>query len=434
MKKSMRSRSLFALLLAACAAPASALDPAQVFEKVSPSVWVVRTFDASDRPVGLGSAVVIGPGRLATNCHVLAKSNAVLVRRKNVMYEAKLEHADAPRDLCVLSVEGFSAPAVTKAPRESERVGQKVYAIGNPRGLEVTLSEGLVSGLRGEWSDGSHVLQTTAPISPGSSGGGLFDEEGRLVGITTFTRADSQNLNFALPAHWIDEVPARAEAALARRKEATAAVAETGTASAPPGVPAAGTVWVYRMTERANRNRIAQITVRADHVDSEFVEETVVLAGGDAPPARRTVSTRDARFLRYHTGRESELLELAPYLLAENAGKGPDQAIQPTGYSPPDTRPAPFRSEWITSVQPRDWEEVSVPAGKYRALRYEVKGKRGTPPMSGIGTPLTEFRVNVWYAPDVRRIVKLEHQSWTYNPSPYVDDQVELIEYRPPRR
>jgi len=196
----------YAIVLAAAAAlPAHGLEPTQVFEKVQPSVWIVRTFDGAERPVGQGSAVVIGPGRVVTNCHVLARSKVVMLRKRNVMYEAKLEHADTPRDLCILQVEGFSAPAVEVRPVTDVKVGEKAFAIGNPRGYEVTLSEGLISGLRGEWKDGSHVLQTTAPFSPGSSGGGLFDAEGRLVGITTLIRIDAQNINFAFPASWIAE-------------------------------------------------------------------------------------------------------------------------------------------------------------------------------------------------------------------------------------
>jgi tetratricopeptide (TPR) repeat protein len=80
-------------------------------------------------------------------------------------------------------------------------VGERVYAIGSPGGLEVTLSEGLVSGLRD--FENVSVIQTSAAISHGSSGGGLFDSEGRLVGITTFFLKGGQNLNFALPGEWI---------------------------------------------------------------------------------------------------------------------------------------------------------------------------------------------------------------------------------------
>jgi serine protease Do len=83
-------------------------------------------------------------------------------------------------------------------PFEALEVGETVYAIGNPLKLDRTLSEGLLSGKReaGE----RRYLQTTAPISPGSSGGGLFDARGNLLGITSFTLKGAQSLNFAIPA------------------------------------------------------------------------------------------------------------------------------------------------------------------------------------------------------------------------------------------
>ena len=84
------------------------------------------------------------------------------------------------------------------------QVGQKVYAIGSPQGLDLTLSDGMVSSLR-EGEDGTFI-QTTAPISPGSSGGGLFNERGVLVGIVTFQMRSGQNLNFAIPADWIERM------------------------------------------------------------------------------------------------------------------------------------------------------------------------------------------------------------------------------------
>jgi tetratricopeptide (TPR) repeat protein len=80
-------------------------------------------------------------------------------------------------------------------------MGERVYAIGAPAGLELTLSEGLVSGLR-RYSE-VYVIQTTAPVSHGSSGGGLFDSRGQLIGITTYILKEGQNLNFAMPTEWV---------------------------------------------------------------------------------------------------------------------------------------------------------------------------------------------------------------------------------------
>lgn len=86
-------------------------------------------------------------------------------------------------------------------------MGQRVYTLGAPLGLELTFSEGMISSLRK--ADGGLLIQTTTPISPGSSGGGLFDENGVLIGITTFQTTKGQNLNFAVPAEWISSVSER---------------------------------------------------------------------------------------------------------------------------------------------------------------------------------------------------------------------------------
>lgn len=96
---------------------------------------------------------------------------------------------------------------------ETLRVGERVFAVGAPEGLELTLSEGIVSRLeRAEpLTDGKPEsvkrIQTTAPISPGSSGGGLFDQQGNLIGITTSSVVGGQNLNFALPAGYASPHP-----------------------------------------------------------------------------------------------------------------------------------------------------------------------------------------------------------------------------------
>jgi hypothetical protein len=119
-----------------------------------------------------------------------------------------MQLADGALDLCRLSVPGLRAPAIPLGSVSSLRTGQRVFAIGAPVGLELTISEGIVSALR-EVDEGT-VIQTSAPISPGSSGGGLFDLSGHLVGITTFQHRYGQNLNFALPADWISRMRARA--------------------------------------------------------------------------------------------------------------------------------------------------------------------------------------------------------------------------------
>src|SRR5208283_1045453 len=110
---------------------------------------------------------------------------------------------DPDKDLRLLTASGLEAKPARLGKAGSLKAGDPVYAVGAPQGLELSLSEGIVSQLRG---GPPPLIQTTVAISPGSSGGGLFNAEGELVGITTFYLKEGQNLNFALPVEWIGEV------------------------------------------------------------------------------------------------------------------------------------------------------------------------------------------------------------------------------------
>jgi len=223
-----------ALLIAGTSvcALAQALAPNEVYAKVSPSVWRVVVYDADGLPYGLGSGVVIGPERIVTNCHVLAKARRVSVKHDTQSHEAHLELWDPPRDVCQLRVPGLDAPAVALGAAERLQVGQNVYAIGNPRGLDLTMSAGLLSSIRRNDRQQIVLLQTSAAISRGSSGGGLFDDQGVLIGLTTIgsVSGDAQNLNFAVPADWVRELPDRHARLNAER---AASAPRAGGASSP---------------------------------------------------------------------------------------------------------------------------------------------------------------------------------------------------------
>ena len=180
----------------------------QVFAEVSPSIVRIVVFNDSYTPIGGGSGVVTARGTVVTNCHVALKGVTVEVRAGKDSFPANVLIADETYDLCQLSVGGgFSAPAVEFGAMQYVRTGQKVFAVGAPQGLDLTISEGIVSSLR-ESRLGT-IIQTTAPISPGSSGGGLFNISGQLIGITTFQVRSGQNLNFAVPADWIADMTPR---------------------------------------------------------------------------------------------------------------------------------------------------------------------------------------------------------------------------------
>jgi len=186
--------------------------PEQIFQEVSRSIVTIQAYDAADNVANLGSGVVTAPNTVITNCHVVEGSQRLSVMSGRETLKGEVRVADVDRDLCELSVAGLQAPRVPLYTGRL-RVGQRVYAIGAPEGLDLTISEGLVSSIRE--MEGAHYIQTSAPISSGSSGGGLFDVEGRLVGLTAFILAEGQNLNFALPASWIVELAARSGSQLA---------------------------------------------------------------------------------------------------------------------------------------------------------------------------------------------------------------------------
>jgi hypothetical protein len=221
--------ALLALAALACA-PASALTAEQVYAKVSGSVWRVRTYDGDNLPLAQGSAVVVGAGTAVTNCHVLAKAKRVSLQREKEAFDATLELWDPKRDVCQLKATNLKAAAVVLGDSNRVAVGQNVFAIGNPKGLELTMSAGLVSSLRRNPAGQLVLIQTSAAISGGSSGGGLFDDQGRLVGLTTIgsVTGDAQNLNFAIPVQWVSELPQRHAQA-----KAAQAVAGGAAAAAP---------------------------------------------------------------------------------------------------------------------------------------------------------------------------------------------------------
>jgi hypothetical protein len=192
-----------------------------VFAQVSPSVARVNGLDGSGRTVMVGSGVVVDRGAVITNCHVVRRAASVQVKLGASEYGARIDVADEELDLCRLGVPGLDAAPVQIGTVGALRTGQRVYTIGAPQGLDLTISEGIVSSLREV--QGGTVIQTTAPVSRGSSGGGLFDQSGQLVGIVTFQHRYGQNLNFALPADWIGEMRTRSASTTASSEVASRA-------------------------------------------------------------------------------------------------------------------------------------------------------------------------------------------------------------------
>lgn len=421
MKKSQTQAALCALL-AGAALNAAALTPEELFEQRSASIFVVHTYDKSGKKLGSGSGVVTGREQVITNCHVLAKASSIRISRGNISLGATLEWPDPERDLCQLKVKDLTAPIVPFGKIASVKVGQRVYAIGAPQGLELTLSDGLVSSLR-ELDEGKPpLIQTSTPVSPGSSGGGLFDASGNLVGITTFAFR-GQQLNFAVPIDWVSEVPERAKELLAKRKEAAEARAAARAAptsgavaglapidpSLPAEMPQPGDTWTYVardvMYKPTDRSRKFVHTVR--NVTRGSIVEVVTVQG--APVAENAFS---ADFnAAYRPG--SQMLEVAPFATAfrklhagEVFGSIRIAGLEPL--LPAATGDIPYAFDKARVVGA---ERVTVAAGTFDAMRLEIDGRVSNSIIGGgggiVGRGYSEFKQTVWYAPQVKRVVKM---------------------------
>ena len=169
----------------------------ELYAKLSPSIiqlYALNVVEETDA-VSQGSAVAVTDSLAITNCHVIDNKDAYAAKLRGEVTLFKYAGGNQERDVCIIRTGGQLLPIDATRRYSDLNVGEKVYAIGSPEGLENTLSEGIISGLRK--SDGTRYIQTTAPMTHGSSGGGLFDDEGGLIGITTLA-LESGSLNFAV--------------------------------------------------------------------------------------------------------------------------------------------------------------------------------------------------------------------------------------------
>lgn len=201
--------AVFALLFA-CATTAHAQSAQQVAKKAFRSTVLLVMEDANGQPLSLGSGFFVGRNQIASNLHVVegaARGYAKLVGQKTKHDIKGISAIDAKRDLVILEISGATAPAISLGAGNTAEVGESIFAVGNPRGLEGTFSEGIISSIREVGAD--KLLQITAPISPGSSGGPVLNSNGKVIGVAVATFRGGQNLNFAIPVTYLNELVAK---------------------------------------------------------------------------------------------------------------------------------------------------------------------------------------------------------------------------------
>jgi hypothetical protein len=388
------------------------MEARELFKLVDPSVVVVHALTSAG--AAQGSGVILAPLEVITNCHVVEGARKINVTRGNVERSAKVRFHDAARDLCELQLDDGlpdGKPILGMLPSKELEVGQPVYAIGSPRGLENTITRGIVSALREKSGEGAKLIQTDAAVSPGSSGGGLFDQDGRLIGIITFQARDSQNLNFAHLTDWIPELASRnrdrtqvVRPTLPVPRDATPTPREAAPAPHSEDMPSVGDRWSYRLSHRGRR--IGTLTVQVTEIGHGKVKERFGFDSDKSFRAEREVEVT------------SELLRFQPvvllpggYQLAEIAPYWPSMGAVKTGQTWMDI-PAEVgiagigRNSVKFTATAVGQENITVPLGKYNALRIEAQST--TISMAGTGAA-TRVKCIFWYSPELHRTLKMHY-------------------------
>ena len=175
------------------------IDIGDIAESALPAIVVIKT------PTSEGSGVIIDKsGVVVTNFHVVRDTNSISVKLSNGdSFDAvSIIDYDQNKDIVLLKLKGFDLPFVQMGNSNSVEVGDDVVVMGAPRGFDQSVTKGIVSAIRDSGS-GYRLIQTDAAISPGSSGGGMFDDVGNLVGISVAYIEDAQNINFVIPINYI---------------------------------------------------------------------------------------------------------------------------------------------------------------------------------------------------------------------------------------
>lgn len=180
----------------------------ELVKRIKPSAVAIETFDARGNSLSRGSGFFVAADKIITNRHVIEKSARVEIHLMDGRkFPAKGVLAiDGEGDLAILQVEvppasAIPLPIVGKVPQE----GESIVVIGNPFGLEGSVSNGIVSAVR-EISGYGKIIQITAPISPGSSGSPVVNMFGQVIGVATLQAAEGQSLNFAVPSERISQL------------------------------------------------------------------------------------------------------------------------------------------------------------------------------------------------------------------------------------
>lgn len=198
-------RRALASLICSFALCAAAAEPAREFGSafytgLAISVVQVRAADAAGKGY-FGSGVVVAANEVITNCHVTRHAARIEVAKGALVFPVFGQKMDMGNDLCLLRTADMPLRPVTLREAVTVRPGEKSFYYGYSGGIEAFFAPGRVATLHPH--DGSAVFETSSGFALGGSGGGLFDQDGKLIGITTFLASGHSGAYFAMPADFI---------------------------------------------------------------------------------------------------------------------------------------------------------------------------------------------------------------------------------------
>lgn len=177
-------------------------DFSEVIDEVLPSVVSVKT------NIGVGSGFIIDSGGyIVTNYHVInGASAASVITSEGGAYAVSLVGTDINADIALLKIDASGLKKLSFGNSDNVKVGEKVIAVGNPGGLDFSVTQGIVSAVNREDSRGNLYIQIDVPINPGNSGGPLINTEGQVIGVNTLKLAGFEGVGFALASNNVEDV------------------------------------------------------------------------------------------------------------------------------------------------------------------------------------------------------------------------------------
>ena len=210
--------TLFSVLFYFCTAITTLASPSEeLVHKLNAQVLRVQV-ELANGSYGLGSAVVIAKDQVITNCHVVAKSISIVVINNGLTLSVSAIKPDWHHDLCILKVIGLDAPIAKIGSSKNLKYEQSVFTIGYPNFIALPASTfGMVKGLYP--LDNSVIVRTSSTFGLGASGGGMFDDDGNLVGVITLKSPGKEAYYYNMPVEWVQALLNAPEQAISTKSK-----------------------------------------------------------------------------------------------------------------------------------------------------------------------------------------------------------------------